>query len=118
MTTSLPERLKPETRAQRGLALYRERENEIVFYPTTGEYGVPSRTEEGELYVVDLEEGSCSCPDATCRKVSCLHMVAAEAKRVGLARKAAAPRRSRCSSLPPMAVRSKTARDFLARTGA
>ena len=104
------------TRAQRGLALYRDRGGEIVVY-VDGAYGVPSRTEEGVLYHVDLEAGTCECPDATCRKVSCLHMVAAEAKRIGLARKSPARRRRRCSA-PPMAVRGRMARDFLARMGA
>ena len=104
------------TRAQRGLALYRDRGDEIVVY-LDGTYGVPSRTQEGVLYHVDLEAGTCECPDATCRKVSCLHMVAAEAKRVGLARKSPARRRRRCSA-PPMAVRGRMARDFLARMGA
>ena len=108
------------TRAQRGLALYRDRGDEIVVY-LDGTYGVPSRTEDGVLYHVDLEAGDprdrCECPDATCRKVSCLHMVAAEAKRIGLARKSPAPRRRRCSA-PPMVVRGQRARDFLARTGA
>ena len=117
-TTSLPERLKPETRAARGLQLYRERGGEIVFYPTTGEYGVPSSSVEGELYHVNLEAGTCECPDATCRGAICMHLVASEAKRIGLARKSPTPRRSRCSSLPPMAVRSRMARDFLARMGA
>ena len=98
------------------MTLYRERGSEIVVY-LDGTCGVPSRTEEDVLYHVDLEAGTCECPDAICRKVSCLHMVAAEAKRIGLARKSPAPRRRRCSA-PPMAVRSKMARDFLARMGA
>ena len=76
----------------RGLALYRHRGDEIVTY-LDGTYGVPSRTEEGELYVVDLDRETCSCPDQTCRKITCLHMVAAEAKRMGL-RRPVAPARS------------------------
>ncbi len=108
-----------ETRAMRGLSLYRDRGDEIVVYPTTGEYGVPSSSEEGVIYHVDLELGTCECPDATCRKVACLHQVAAEAKRCEIARKEAPkpPARKRCSA-PPMAVRSKMARDFLERVGA
>ncbi len=103
-----------ETRAMRGLSLYRDRGDEIVVYPTTGEYGVPSRTEEGVLYVVDLDAETCSCPDSSKGKHTCLHLVAAEAKRREIAHKEAPkpPARKRCSA-PPMAVRSKMARDFL-----
>ena len=103
----------------RGLRLHRERGSEIVTY-LDGTYGVPSRTEEGVLYVVDLDAETCECPDKACRKdVTCLHAVAAEAKRREAARKAAPkpPARKRCSA-PPMAVRSKMARDFLSRMGA
>ena len=102
----------------RGLSLYRERGEEIVTY-LDGTYGVPSRTEEGGLYVVDLEAGTCDCPDSTYGGHTCLHSVAAEAKRREAARKTA-PKptaRKRCSA-PPMAVRSKMARDFLSRMGA
>ena len=76
-----------ETRAMRGLRLFRERGDEIVFYPTTGEYGVPSRSEEDGFYHVDLEAGTCECPDATCRKVACLHAVAAELKSAEIRRR-------------------------------
>ncbi len=104
------------TRAQRGLALYRERGGEIVRYPSTGEYGVPSNSEEGVIYHVDLDRGTCECPDNAYGKNTCMHQVAAEAKRIGLGRKAApkVPARRRCSA-PPMAVRSRMARDFLKR---
>ena len=106
----------PKTRAERGLALYRERGGEIVVY-LDGTYGVPSRSVEGVIYHVDVERGTCECPDSACRKATCLHMVAAEAKRAEIPRKEAPRpiRRKRCSSVPPMAVRSRMARDFLAR---
>lgn len=109
----------PKTRAQRGLALYRERGGEIVVY-LDGTYGVPSRTVEGVIYHVDLEAGICECKDATKGGHTCLHSVAAEAKRAEIARKEAPGHRvrRRCSTLPPMAVRSRMARDFLARMGA
>lgn len=107
-----------ETRAMRGLQLHRERGSEIVFY-LDGTYGVPSRTEEGVLYVTDLDHETCECPDSTYGKHTCLHLVAAEAKRREAARKKAPkpPARKRCSA-PPMAVHSKMARDFLKRMGA
>ena len=105
-----------ETRAMRGLALYRHRSDEIVVY-LDGTFGVPSRTEEGGLYVVDLGRETCDCPDAKYGGHVCLHAVAAEAKRREIVRRDAPkpPARRRCSSLPPMAVRSRTAREFLAR---
>ena len=86
-----------ETRAMRGLALYRERGDEIVLY-LDGTYGVPSRTEEGGLYVVDLEAGTCDCPDSTYGGHTCLHAVAAEAKRAGMRRPAPVRSGRRCSS--------------------
>ncbi len=114
------------TRAQRGLALYRERGGEIVVY-LDGTYGVPSRTIEGGFYHVDLEAEDaherCGCPDAKHRGYTCLHQVFVEAhlaaSRREMTRKAATPAprpRKRCSA-PPMAERRKMARDFLARMG-
>lgn len=108
-----------ETRAMRGLQLYRDRGDEIVTYPTTGEYGVPSRTEPGELYVVDLDRETCECASYRYSGGACLHLVAAEMKRREAARKKAPkPAAGRRCSAPPMAVRSKMARDFMSRMGA
>lgn len=84
-TTSLP-----ESRATRGLALFRERGGEIVSY-VDGTFGVPSRTEDGVIYLVDLLGAeTCSCPDRTPDTEACLHMVAAEAKRAEMLREARA----------------------------
>ncbi len=107
-----------ETRAMRGLRLFRERGDEIVVYPTTGEYGVPSRTEDGVFYRVDLDAETCECPDSSKGKHTCLHLVAAEAKRREAARKIAPePRPQRRNSAPPRAVRVQMARTFLNRMG-
>jgi hypothetical protein len=67
---------EPQTREQRGLALFRERGAEIVAY-IDGTYGVPSRTQDGVIYRVDLDRQSCECPD---RHSPCLHLIAATAK--------------------------------------
>lgn len=75
----------PDARAQRGIRLYLERGDEIVAY-VDGTYGVPSRTEEGVLYDVDLEAETCECPD---RVYPCLHAFSAElknAERIGRGR--------------------------------
>lgn len=61
------------TRAMRGLALYRDRGDEIVTY-LDGTMGVPSATEEGVLYVVDLAEESCDCPSYRYSGKPCKHV--------------------------------------------
>jgi len=60
------------TRAQRGIALFRERGGEIE-RAADGTYRVPSSN--GAVYVVDLDRGYCSCPD---RAECCKHRVACE----------------------------------------
>jgi hypothetical protein len=72
----------PETRASRGIRLFRERGDEIVRLPN-GTYRVPSCSGEA-VYTVDLAHERCSCPDRTPEGESCKHLVAAtvfEAKR-------------------------------------
>ncbi len=71
------------TRCERGIALFRERGSEIVRY-VDGTFGVPSRTEEGVIYHVDLERGTCQCADYLVEAVNrnnpyhvCLHQVCA-----------------------------------------
>ena len=81
-----------ETRAMRGLELYRHRGDEIVAY-LDGTYSVPSRTEEGVLYVVDLEAGTCDCPDSTYGGHVCLHQVFVEAHLAAKRREALVVRR-------------------------
>ena len=91
-----------ETRAMRGLELFRERGGEIVTYPVSGEYGVPSATEEGVLYTVSLEgEGECGCPCFRFRGGPCKHVYAATIFRAKAAaktaRRVAGRARRRCS---------------------
>jgi hypothetical protein len=76
--------------------LFRERGSEIVTYLD----GVPSRTEEGGFYHVDLDAETCECPDATCRPgTTCLHAFAAMLKASEIRRRGegdqAVPRPSR-----------------------
>jgi hypothetical protein len=91
-------------RVLRGVRLHEERGREIVHYPTTGEYGVPSATEEGVLYLVSLEgEGSCDCPWFRFTGGVCKHIYAAavfEAKRRGASGppRRTSPRSRRCRS--------------------
>ena len=70
---------KGGTRITRGIALYREHEEEIVVY-LDGTFGVPSSTTVDFVYHVDLSEGTCTCPDSEFRRATCLHQVAASIK--------------------------------------
>lgn len=85
-----------ETRAMRGLQLFRERGTEIVLY-ISGGYGVPSRTEPDALYHVDLDQADpherCDCPDAKYGGNTCLHQIFVEAH-LAAKRRAASPARS------------------------
>ena len=95
-TTSLAHVARPSTREQRGIALYRERGDEIAPLGH-GKYNVPGCT--GGPYVVDLAplggEESCSCPDHA-KGHTCKHLIAATIYR---AKRLAAHRR-RSSSRP------------------
>lgn len=79
-----------ESRAQRGLQLFRERGSEIVVY-LDGTYGVPSRTEEDLVYHVDLKIETCECRDFEIRRVSCLHQFAAMMKRARMRSRGTVP---------------------------
>jgi hypothetical protein len=70
-----------DTRELRGIRLYMDQPDEIVRY-IDGTLGVPSRTIPGLIYHVNLEEASCECPDYTYRHSTCVHMIAAELKRI------------------------------------
>lgn len=63
------------------MALFSERGEEIVYYPTTGEFGVPSATVEDLFYVVDLDAEACECRDSQIRHTTCKHAFAALAYR-------------------------------------
>ena len=88
-----------ETRAMRGLMLYRHRGDEIVAY-LDGTYGVPSRTEEDAIYHVDLDRGDgvCECMDHACRGLVCLHVFCAMLKRAEIRRRAGVRRPARSGS--------------------
>ena len=59
--------------AARGVRLFRKHGDGIVVY-LDGTLGVPSETEEGALYVVDLDEESCGCPSFRYTGRICKHV--------------------------------------------
>jgi len=60
-TTTIPEPTTTDTREGRGLALYRERGDEIK-HVRGSIWSVPSCTRPG-VYLVDLRAGICTCGD-------------------------------------------------------
>ncbi len=75
----------------RGLSLYRDRGDEIVVYPTTGEYGVPSASKEGVIYHVSVETEHCECDSyrfsgRACKHVFCAMLFAVQRRAGGAAR--------------------------------
>ena len=81
----MPSTTIPATRELRGLALYRERGDEITrVYPHT--YLVPSCSGE-ETYLVRLDRESCECadharhPELTCKHLSAATIKAAKGRR-------------------------------------
>ncbi len=67
------------TRIERGIALYRERGDEIE-RTTANTYSVPSCSGE-TTYVVRLDRGTCECPDhARHPELTCKHLSAATIK--------------------------------------
>ena len=83
------QRDKHLTREQKGLDLYRSRRSEFVRL-SRDVIEVPSCTERGVYYRVDLDEktGRCSCPDYQRRHETCKHVAAAELYRSWLRRAA------------------------------
>lgn len=72
----MAEKSLPATRELRGLALYRDRGDEITrVLPHT--YSVPSCTGT-RTYIVRLDRGTCECPDFERRGEACKHVYAAE----------------------------------------
>jgi hypothetical protein len=65
----------PSTREQRGLALYRERGDEIK-HVRRSVWSVPSCTRAG-VYLVDLVDGICTCGDMPPAGEVCKHATAA-----------------------------------------
>lgn len=83
--TTIAQPAHPSTREQRGLALYRERGDEIE-RTTANTYRVPSCSSEGS-YLVHLDLQSCACPDHHRAKASgqrCKHVHAATVARAKL----------------------------------
>ena len=60
----------------RGLRLHRERGAEVVLY-LDSTVGIPSETEDGGLYIVDLKEESCDCPSYRFTSEPCKHVFVA-----------------------------------------
>jgi hypothetical protein len=74
-TTSVQEPTRIDTREGRGLALYRERGDEIK-HVRNSVWAVPSCTRAG-VYLVDLAGGVCTCADMPPAGEVCKHTTAA-----------------------------------------
>ncbi len=74
----------PETREQRGLQLYREHADEIVF--ERGVWLVPSQNDATSVYEVTLSPETCECRDFEFRGPGCKHVTAATIARAKSAR--------------------------------
>jgi hypothetical protein len=74
-TTTIPEPARADTREGRGLALYRERGNDIS-HVRGSVWSVPSCTRAG-VYLVDLADGVCTCADMPLAGEVCKHTTAA-----------------------------------------
>jgi len=74
-TTTIPESTATDTRGARGLALYRERGDEIK-HVRGSVWSVPSCTRSG-VYLVDLRAGICTCGDMPPAGEVCKHETAA-----------------------------------------
>jgi hypothetical protein len=78
--------IAPDPRAARGLDLYRSRRSE--FERITGDVIEVPGSERGAYYRVNLEAGSCECPDHRRRGGTCKHLAAGELYRSWLRRAA------------------------------
>jgi hypothetical protein len=74
-STTIPEPARADTRERRGLALYRERGDQIK-HVRGSVWSVPSCSREG-VYLVDLTGGICTCADMPPAGDACKHEVAA-----------------------------------------
>ena len=71
------ERAERMARERRGIALYRERGEEIE-HVKARTWAVPSSAGSGEgIYLVDLRAETCGCPDFEHREENCKHIYAA-----------------------------------------
>lgn len=66
-----------DSRRQRGMALVKDKGARIR-HIMGAKYLVPSASSSGAGYVVDVDAGSCSCPDHETRGVRCKHTFAVE----------------------------------------
>jgi hypothetical protein len=74
-STTIPELARIDTREGRGLALYRQRGDEIK-HVRGSVWSVPSCTRPG-VYLVDLRAGICTCGDMPPAGEVCKHTTAA-----------------------------------------
>jgi hypothetical protein len=74
-STTIPEPAATDTREGRGLALYRERREEIK-HVRGSVWSVPSCTRAG-VYLVELADGICTCGDMPPAGEVCKHTTAA-----------------------------------------
>jgi hypothetical protein len=74
-STTIPESAATDTREGRGLALYRERGDEIR-HVRGSVWSIPSCTRPG-VYLVDLAGGICTCADMPHAGEVCKHTTAA-----------------------------------------
>jgi hypothetical protein len=74
-TTTIPESIRTDTREARGLAIYRERGDQIQ-HVRGSLWSVPSCTRSG-IYLVDLRAGICTCADMPSAGEVCKHETAA-----------------------------------------
>lgn len=64
-----------DARQERGLALSRDKRIRNVNGPT---WAVPSQSENVRAYLVNAQQGTCTCPDYELRRTKCKHVFAVE----------------------------------------
>jgi len=78
VTTTIPEGARPSTRELRGLALYREHQDQIRFDARDHVWLVPSQNDATSVYEVRLgRRESCECRDFSRHGAACKHVFAA-----------------------------------------
>lgn len=68
-------RTERETRPQRALRHYRDRNGAIDVYIDGVTFGVESGTEADLVYHVDTEQETCECPDSEYKGQACWHQI-------------------------------------------
>lgn len=78
-------------RVRGALEIFEHRREEIIIY-LDGTYGIPSRSVANHLWHVDLDHGTCECPDQAVGGRHCAHLFCAEIARAkGVPRGVARP---------------------------